>query len=1616
MNEENTRGQSTTAVWQASCKDCAAEQLQLAREQRKSLRDPALQFEYSDSFAQRTVDVGKTRSDRCERHRKAHRQAITALAVPYIDLKVIREVSNPTNPSGPLGGLGPLPIVHYRDERSVDLSKFGFGMSDADVLAIIEGLADKRVAVIEAGTGTGKSTFMPFRLMNPPADAQIDLTNVGPIVVTEPRRAAATGVARFVGEELCFGHNSRNCDRHIGPGYPVGYQVSGDKNWDTACDLIYVTDGTMINWVRDGSLSKIGIVIIDEAHERSENIDIILAQLREKIHEFKHLRVIITSATIDCDFFISYFGGSEQVFHYSVPEKKNFGYGVPLFVGQEFDENTLAQGLSIGSSSENQEREISFPGWTEEGPADEFGECESLREHTAELLNLRCIDTMPYEDWKESIPKADAIARMPAAIAKQVAAIAKGTEWGDILAFLPTKDLIVDAVKRIRDDLATDDMDFDVYPLLASEPKSTIDKAIAARDRGDKRKIVVSSNLAETSLTVSGVRYVVDSGLICQSKWDHELATGSLPTKTHSQSGLRQRWGRVGRDGPGWVFPLYSLEQFQSFSVDTPPSSTRINLESFSTKLIAAGIDIENTPLPAGFVPEGSSLDSDTQGNIHKFTMELDRARTNLSKMGAVDCDGHLTEFGRDLERFSGDGTHGLALMLADQLACVHEVSFAIEVMTNGLLYGSRDDSILQISRKWPSAWRVTAAQRHRGLAVGCEDDLDLLIRVLFSWQNAEDPDHWCQTWWVNNSALSAIDKSVRATLKAMSPGMKNEAWRPVDDRLTVRARAVLTRAMSGHQFEPDEAGAFKKTGVEGAESVALSRSSLTQPAERFLALQRYRLPALEGEDTPLPIISHTINCTPWINLDGPAGDELGFRMVVQIADHTRDKDGLLKSATDPLLAVRRTIPIGSVMEITLGSSKEGRKPIETSALVSAPFAKPDFSVLSDRQEADEEAREYDLWHKSEPEVPAEELELVILDPRTSEINDIPSKKYKQSAGIGGETRGVALPSLFVEALFGDDTLETECRVLVAEYRILDNNNIVLIVETVSNEFENDDPANPLGSELWQELDLVVKGKVVDHEFEYLQIDRVNKAGRFFLPCNRGGGLYRFDRDYIGRLAVGTKVTGRVVQKYEDPTTVSLRSWAKQRLEAGVAATLKSVNEPRPFFEATIVSEANEHGRIMVELELGNEGQMDVHRFQIRESLINKHSLISNEIGQTLLVAFEADTDPRRVKLREKLSEEAIAFAEQSNSGVAVLNNSIVAQKNKPLMLSSIKRLHKIHPDIGWQRSVWQFFDESLCLNVSDVSPAPKMVEIVTNDIVAALLKSRARDVGQKLGATVGLASGNIITVSDIDPKVVDDAELELRRLTGLKYISIDLPKGSRRFSFAQLTEIESSSKIAWIWRDGSKVTILGETAPAVKAAVNEIASITSQVTGELTVPEGNNGILIGSNGSTINPMRDATGCTANNPGQGTKWVVVGPTRAAVEAFIQLACDKVWGAEGCVVEAIEPTVIVDGTRSQRKKSVKLKVTKKATKVDASSRQPAPSAVRKSIQETSKPKTPEADVAKKDEQKPGVQIKNTSDQMLAGKATQPSQGTSKPRIRQTIKPLKQEGSIKTTFKK
>jgi ribosomal protein S1 len=889
------RGSSHTAMRVAVCKDCQREIEALGRaladaepkqaeKLRRELEGRSASFTYPENDAVRKLDRGGSRSDRCSRHRQEHGSHIQGMAVAYVDLATVGEVADRENPTGPLGGLGPLPGSHDPDPAEESLSKFEFGMNDRDIVEILELLRDHQVLVLKAGTGTGKSTFGPYRLMDPPTEEECEeldiavpeqgifrLGDAGQIIVTEPRVAAATGVATFVGTRLS--------GTGVGPGYPVGYQVSGDRNHDDACQLVFVTDGTMINWLREGRLSRIGTVIVDEAHERSTNIDFIMGYLRRDLSKYPHLRVIITSATFNTDFYLEYFGGPKVVAVKEIPAVKSVGYGMPLFPG-------------LDSPTEREQSFFAAEGWGDDlwpvldtpvvdemrfvkahwpirlapplkegevvdtkpvAEGGDFGFEEDLHATTAKLLPLRFEGFVDKEDWKTD---------MPDVLADFVVKLAQGLDdqeiFGDILGFLPTGKTIEYACDKIRAGLGGR---ADVFGLLSSLKDKEKEDALSARKKGEKRKIVISTNLAETSLTVEGVRFVVDSGLIAQSEWDPELAVGGVPTKPHSQAGIKQRWGRVGRKAPGWVFPLYTKEQFAGLDEDTPPGSARENLEALMMTARLGGIDdVKEFPWPAKFLPTETQLDKAGEEARETFLRELDRADLALRGGGAVDDDGHPTAFGREVSRLSGFGSTAAAMSIlyADRLACVPEVVTILALLENERLIGRK--GLLVDDYDWPAEWRLEAARRHRGLASLAEDDAHLVLLAAAAWERAEpDPKvppweesearrAWARQWWVSDEVLLAAARRRQEALASLSPAMKEEVKRYVEPALLDRARGVIGRTMGALAYRRDGEGSYVPVEAEGEAPVphGLERDTLTGREHPLVVALRRR--DAEGE------------------------------------------------------------------------------------------------------------------------------------------------------------------------------------------------------------------------------------------------------------------------------------------------------------------------------------------------------------------------------------------------------------------------------------------------------------------------------------------------------------------------------------------------------------------------------------------------------------------------------------------------------------------------------------------------------------------------------------------------------------------------------------------------
>lgn len=994
---EPKRGPSASNMRAFVCKDCRREierlEAQIAelerggggkqalRKLRAELKARREKATYNENWARNLVERGGSRSDRCKDHRQKHRVNIQGLAVAYIDLQTVGEVADRNNPTGPLGGLGPLPVAHeVVPDTSYDLGDVRVGMTDDHVTEMIELLRQKQVLILKAGTGTGKSTFAPYRLMDPPPKSLRDippgsafgkLTELGPIIVTEPRVQAAIGVASFVGGVMSGAGGA-------GPGYPVGYQVSGDRNHDEACELIYVTDGTMINWLREGRLSRIGTVIVDEAHERSTNIDFIMGFLKRELPRYPHLRVIITSATFNTDFYLEYFGGDRVANVMEVPPEKTFGYGMPLFPNLDAPEDgeddvlnrwtdaslpltaqhPRDEGQFIRAHWKVQYAEpLTYPDDVSDEADDGFP--EDVWDTTRRIMHLRYDGKIPSDQWQ---------ARMPGEMAKFIINLAKGLDqegiFGDILGFLPTRRTIEPVCEEIERALGRAYKD-QVFPLISSLPKDKQQKALAKRRKGDPRKIVISTNLAETSLTVEGVRFVVDSGVIAQSEWDPELAKGGIPTKPHSQAGIKQRWGRVGRKAPGWVFPLYTKGQYLELAEDTPPGSTRENLEALVMTAKMGGIDdVRGFDWPAAFTPTTVELDESAAEARKTFIRELERADHALQAGGAIDGEGHPTSFGKELVRFQGLGStaSALAIMYADRLACVPEVATILALLEDKRLIGQR--GLLLDDYEWPDEWRLEAAERHRGLASLCEDEAELVVLLSAAWERADlkaapwDDSpvrrQWARQWWVSHNELLEAAQKRHEVLSALSPAMKEDVKRFIEPALINRARGVLSRALAAHMYlrvgenqyqaahappRPDVAGAAGDEPAPGRTAEAavfgLEDDALIVPSvDRVIALRR-------RESRNDNRISSLVIAQPWAV---PAADACAqttiadaMRMVVAAA-HAAPAD----AAKTSVLRYLESWPVGQRVRASLETSGDGQTRVQEVRDPIAPFPRPE--------------------------------------------------------------------------------------------------------------------------------------------------------------------------------------------------------------------------------------------------------------------------------------------------------------------------------------------------------------------------------------------------------------------------------------------------------------------------------------------------------------------------------------------------------------------------------------------------------------------------------------------------------------------------------------------------
>ncbi|KAJ8400510.1 hypothetical protein AAFF_G00396340 [Aldrovandia affinis] len=505
-------------------------------------------------------------------------------------------------------------------------------------------IRDNSIVIVVGETGSGKTTQLTQYLH------EDGYTSYGMVGCTQPRRVAAMSVAKRVSEEL--GSNL---------GDEVGYAIRFEDCTSEKTVIKYMTDGILLREsLRESDLDHYSAVIMDEAHERSLNTDVLFGLLREVVSRRSDLKLIVTSATMDSDKFAAFFGN------------------VPIF---------------------------HIPG----------------RTFPVDLL----FSKTPQEDYVE-------------AAVKQALQVHLSGLQGDILIFMPgqedievTSDQIVERLQDLEDapQLA-------VLPIYSQLP-SDLQAKIFQKAPDGVRKCIVATNIAETSLTVDGIMFVIDAGYCKLKVFNPRIGMDALQVYPISQANANQRSGRAGRTGPGQCYRLYTQSAYKNEMLTTTiPEIQRTNLANVVLLLKSLGVQ---DLLMFHFMdppPEDNMLNSMYQ----------------LWILGALDNTGGLTPTGRLMVEFPLDPALSKMLIVSCDMGCSADILIIVSMLSVPAIFyrpKGREEESDQVREKF---------------AVPESDHLTYL-NVYLQWKNNNYSSIWCNEHFIHTKAMRKV-REVRAQLK----------------------------------------------------------------------------------------------------------------------------------------------------------------------------------------------------------------------------------------------------------------------------------------------------------------------------------------------------------------------------------------------------------------------------------------------------------------------------------------------------------------------------------------------------------------------------------------------------------------------------------------------------------------------------------------------------------------------------------------------------------------------------------------------------------------------------------------------------------------------------------
>ncbi|BDC96121.1 helicase-related protein [Treponema saccharophilum] len=414
---------------------------------------------------------------------------------------------------------------------------------------ILESLRNNQVVIVQSPTGSGKTTQIPVILH------EAGYSKNGMIAVTQPRRIAALSVSEFISKQL-------------GTTYPglVGYKMRFDDKTDASTRIKIMTDGILLQEMKlDPWLSGYSVMMVDEAHERSLNIDFVLGLLKRVLKARPEFKVVVSSATMNAEAFSKYFDDAPIV----TIETQTF----PVTMIYDPPEGRTTTATATGS----------------------------------ELL-LAKIETT-------------------------IERVIDNGDKGDILIFLPGEKIIKDCAQRLA--VSSVRHKLHIVPLYGRLPKEEQERVFDKPPLG-KRKVVISTNIAETSVTINGITTVIDSGLAKLNFYSPRTYTSSLIETPVSRASCNQRRGRAGRTQPGTCYRLYPRDDFESRDEFTTEEIFRTDLSEVVLRMSELGIT------------DFSSFDFISRPGDEGIRGAVE----TLNLLGALESDNTLSKIGKMMVEF----------------------------------------------------------------------------------------------------------------------------------------------------------------------------------------------------------------------------------------------------------------------------------------------------------------------------------------------------------------------------------------------------------------------------------------------------------------------------------------------------------------------------------------------------------------------------------------------------------------------------------------------------------------------------------------------------------------------------------------------------------------------------------------------------------------------------------------------------------------------------------------------------------------------------------------------------------------------------------------------------